>query len=266
MLTREFVVIGAGVSGLALAGEIGRQASVTVIDRLPAVGGVLGYEHPLVRELDEVVRARHVDLVLGTTGLRWVDNRLLVAGPGGIDWISARCLVFCGGTRPSTAAELGIGGDRPAGIFSATVAIHLMEAGVRLGNTVVVLGSSDWATRAARHLERQGARIIAVLGDADDAGFGDQYWRGWQVQEVHGAARVTHATLARDHMRQRIGCDAVVLGASLKPLRNVDGALFDGRDVTYVQPVADVINAPKVEANAREAAGRLLAGTGGNQQ
>ncbi|HEV2013255.1 MAG TPA: FAD-dependent oxidoreductase [Candidatus Dormibacteraeota bacterium] len=262
MLRRDVVVVGAGVSGLTLAGEVARRASVTVIDRLPAVGGVLGYEDPLVRELHEVTVARQVELLLGTTALRWVDNRLLVAGPRGIEWIPAGCLVFCGGTRPSTAAELGIGGDRPAGVFSASVAIHLMEAGVRLGNSVVVVGSSDWAARAAFHLDRQGTHAAVVL-DQEEPRFGERHWCGWRLLEVHGAARVSHVLLARDGFRQRIACDAVVLGARLKPLRNVDGAVFEGPNVIYLQAVAEVTTARRVEAFAREASGRVLAGKGG---
>jgi len=265
MLTRDLVVIGAGVSGLTLAGEVAGHAAVTLIDRLPAVGGVLGYEHALVRELHDLVRERHADLRLGTTALRWIDSRLLVAGPGGIEWITAGCLAFCGGSRPSTAAELGAGGDRPAGVYSATVAIHLMEAGVRLGHTVVVVGASDWAIRAAHHLEGQRTRIVGVVAEGEDAGFAQEQWRGWHLREVHGAARLGHVILARDGDRQRINCDALVLGSHLKPLRNVDGAVFGGRNVTYVQPIADITSAGAVEAHAREAAVRVLASIGGTQ-
>ena len=266
MLRRDLIVVGAGVSGLTLAGEVGRGASVTIIDRLPAVGGVLGYDRPLIRELHAAVSERHVEMLLGTTALRWVEKRLLVAGPRGIEWIAAGCLAFCGGTRPSTAAELGIGGDRPAGIFSATVAIHLMEAGVRLGNTVVIVGSTDWSARAAHYLGRQGAAVVAVLETGEEPRVAmDDVWRDWRLLEVHGAPRVSHVLLSKDGFRQRVSCDAVVLGARLKALRNVDGAIVGGGNVVYVQPVADVITAREVEAHARQIAERVLAGIGGTR-
>jgi hypothetical protein len=266
MLKRDLVVVGAGVSGLTIAGEVGRDAAVTIIDRLPAVGGVLGYEHPVICELELAARHRHVEMLLGSTALRWVENRLLVAGPRGIEWIEADCLAFCGGTRPSTAAELGIGGDRPAGVFSATVAIHLMEAGVRLGNTVVVVGSSDWSARAAHYLARQGANVVGVLEAGEEVLIAtNRIWREWRLLEIHGAARVNHVLLARDRFRQRVSCDAVVLGARLKALRNVDGAIQEGDHVEYVQPVADLLNAQEVEAHARASASRLLASTGGKR-
>jgi len=264
MLERDLLVVGAGVSGLTVAGEVGRRASVTIIDRLPSVGGVLGYEHPVIRELQHEVSDRQVEQLLGTTALRWVGNRLLVAGPRGIEWIAAASLAFCGGSRPSTAAELGVGGDRPAGVYSAPVAIHLMEAGARLGNAVVMVGSSDWSARAADHLARQRADVVAVLETGETPRPGTKrIWWDWHLLEVHGTARVSHVLLARDGFRQRISCDAVVLGGRLKPLRNVDGAILGGRDVTYVQPVADVTRAREVEAESREAARQWLATMGG---
>ena len=261
----DLAVVGAGLSGLTVAAELGHRASVVLVDRLPAAGGVLGYEDPTVRRLQAALHGTRVELRLGTTALRWADHRLLVAGPSGIEWLAARGLAVCGGTRPSTAAELGIGGDRPAGVYSATVAIHLMEAGVALGKAVVVVGSSDWAARAADHLKRQGAAVSVVLEEGAARRFGDRHWEGWRLHDVHGAARVGAVVLARDGLRQRISCDAVVLGARLKPLRNVDGAVFEGQDVSYVQPVAEIMTIDQVEQQARAAAARLSAARGGTR-
>lgn len=263
MRPSDLLVVGAGVTGLTVAAVVGRRVSVTLIDRLPAVGGVLGYEGPTVRRLQREAQRVDVRFLLGATALRWRDNQLLVAGPAGIEWLAARCLAVCGGTRPSTAAELAIGGDRPAGVYSATVAIHLMEAGVRLGNHVVVVGASDWAARAAQHLARQDVMTSVVL-DAEQAPlFGDHHFVGWWLLEVHGSPRVTDVALTRNGSSQRIDCDAVVLGAHLKPMRNIDGALHGGVDVTYVQPLVDVTTAREAEEYARSTGVRMLAEMGG---
>jgi Pyridine nucleotide-disulphide oxidoreductase len=266
MLSRDIVVVGAGVAGLTVAAELGSNMAVTLVDRLPAVGGVLGYEHPIVEELSQMVKRRHVEMLLGSTALRWYDNRLLIAGPRGIEWVSARRLVFCGGSRPSTAAELGIAGDRPAGILSATVATHLVEAGVRLGNTVAVVGASDWATRAVQTFHGQGVRIISILNDSELApSAADERWSGWRAVAVQGSPRVTHLVIGNDRHRRRVACEAVILGQGLKPLRNIDGAVFGGRDVTYVQPIAEVISAREVVARARDGAARVQEQTGGKR-
>ena len=66
---------------------------------------------------------------LGATATRWEDGRLLVCAPGAIRWRAAATLVFAGGMRPATAAELGLAGDRPAGVLAGAVARHLLETG-----------------------------------------------------------------------------------------------------------------------------------------
>ena len=131
------LIVGAGASGLALAAELAPHGPVTVADRLPAIGGVLGGEHPAIRTLAAV--ASGVTWLLATTVSRWRGDAALVAGPDGIRWLPARRLVYAGGSRPATRAELGIAGPRPAGILSAAAALPLLEAGVLLGRRVAVL-------------------------------------------------------------------------------------------------------------------------------
>jgi NADPH-dependent 2,4-dienoyl-CoA reductase/sulfur reductase-like enzyme len=146
MLTFDVIIVGAGLAGLSLAETLGKQLRVLLIDRIPTTGGILGYDHPIVKDTERRCSAAGVEFLLGTTALRWDSRRLLVAGPQGIHWLSARHLVYAGGNRPSTQAELGIAGNRLAGVLPATVAAHLLEIGVRLGNHIAILGSGDWAT------------------------------------------------------------------------------------------------------------------------
>ncbi|HYM50439.1 MAG TPA: hypothetical protein VET65_07665 [Candidatus Limnocylindrales bacterium] len=251
----DVAVVGAGVAGLAGAAELALKARVVVIDRLPADGGVLGYEHPLVRSLrQEAVRAGAA-FKLGTTALRWTGTHLLLAGPGGIGWTMARHLVYAGGSRPSTPAELGIAGERLAGVLPATVAAHLMEAQVRLGTVVAVVGSSDWGRRVAAALAGQRAQVIAVAlpGEAPPD-FGAERLCGFAPLRVDGRSRVEQLTLSRGAQVERIACSAVILAARLVPLRNVDGAIFAGGAVTFAQPVADRSTADRVAEEARQAA------------
>jgi NADPH-dependent glutamate synthase beta subunit-like oxidoreductase len=224
-------VVGAGVAGLAVAGELARRGErVALVDRLPVAGGVLGDRHPAVRRL---FAACDVTLLLGMTALRWDAGVLTLAGPAGIRHLEARHLVFAGGTRPSTPAELGLTGSRPAGVLPAPVAIHLVEAGAVLGERVAVLGAGAWADAAVRALEHQGASAVIRVAVPPST--------------VSGRVRVSALG--------DVACDCVVLAARERPLRNVDGAVLDGApDVTYVQPVATTV----AEAEARARAFRLV--------
>jgi D-hydroxyproline dehydrogenase subunit alpha len=257
-------MVGASAAGLALAGELATRGPVTVVDRLPAVGGVLGYEHPSIRAL--AAAAPGVARLLATTVLRWRGDAGLVAGPDGIRWLSARRLVYAGGTRPATRAELGIAGPRPAGVLSATVALHLLEAGVLLGRRVAVLGGGHWARTVGALLAAQPCETIAVTPAGEPAFDGaGEHLAGWRATALDGVARVTAVTLASedgapDGAALRIPCDAVVLAAPGRPLRNVDGAVLPGSaGVTFVQPDGANMSVDAVVAAARAAAAELLA-------
>ena len=88
---------------------------------------------------------------------------MLLAGPGGIRWTPADHLVYAGGVRPATAAEVGLGGSRLAGVLSATVAVHLAEAEVMIGRRVVIVGGGNWAERATEELSHGGCEITHVV-------------------------------------------------------------------------------------------------------
>ena len=74
--------------------------------------------------------------------------------------------------RPATVADLGITGDRPAGVVAATVAEHLLDTGVALWRTVVIVGEGPWAARVAGRARALGSRIIAL---GSDAGWADEH-------------------------------------------------------------------------------------------
>jgi NADPH-dependent 2,4-dienoyl-CoA reductase/sulfur reductase-like enzyme len=254
-----FVVVGAGIAGLTVAEALAATQSVTVIDRLPAVGGVLGYEDPKVSAAAKALRMAGAAMLLGTTALRWREGRLLVAGPAGIEWLSADHLVIAAGARPAVAAEQGLAGPRLAGVYPAPLAIHLAEAGVGFGRRACVIGTGDWARRATDVLEHRGTEVIGISTDANaDPGFGGSWWAGWRAVEVGGVGRVSSLTVVRLGIRRRIDCDSVVLADGIRPLRNVDGALSDAGGVSFVQPARASLTADEVIEAARAAAKAML--------
>ena len=260
-------IVGAGIAGLVCAAELAPRGPVTLIDRLPAVGGVLGYEHPLVRTLAEDVTAAGVDLALGTTALRWTGDRLLLAGPDGIRWLPASTLVYAGGTRPATLAEGPVAGGRLAGVVSAPVAEHLLEAEVLLGHHVAVVGGGHWARVVLARLARQSCQITFVAEDPQSArllGGAVATIEGWRLHTVSGRGRISEAILARESRRMRLACDALILAGGERPLRNVDGAVFDpAPGVVYVQPHGPALQAPEVADMVRRLAREIDSRTHG---
>lgn len=249
------VVVGAGIAGLAAAAELADDRAVTLVDRLPAVGGACGYENPVVRSLEAACRDGDVSLLLGTTALRWSSGRLLVAAPGSIRWLDADRLVIAGGCRPGTAAELRVAGSRLAGVVSATVAIHLLDAGVRLGHNPILLGESDFAAEVAArlHRTRTPVRVVAPEAAATPA-YADEWWPGWRGSRARGTGRVRELEVARGDRREWLACDAVILADGIRPLRNVDGAFAEADPATFIQLAAPHVAVDEVVAFARAAA------------
>jgi hypothetical protein len=253
------IVVGAGIAGLTVARELAEAQAVTIIDRLPAVGGVLGYEHPRISAAAKAGRAAGATMLLGTTALRWESGRLLVAGPAGIEWLAADQLVIAAGARPAVAAEQRLAGPRLAGVYPAPLAIHLAEAGVRFGRRACVIGAGDWARRACAVLEHRGTEVTGISGDAHgDADFGSSWWAGWTAVEVDGVRRVSSLTVTGNGIRRRINCDSVVLADGIRPLRNVDGALSAHDGVTFAQPARASLTVDEVIEEARLVAKALF--------
>src|SRR4030067_560511 len=120
-------VIGAGVSGLTTAYEISKYLPTVVIDRLPVIGGThSSYEDEFAISFKRKCDESGVKFILGSTALRWTSDQQLVVVAAGIEWLPGQHLVYAGGYRPSTQAELGILGDRLGGVLACTVAHHFL--------------------------------------------------------------------------------------------------------------------------------------------
>lgn len=257
-------VIGAGVSGLTSAFELSKYLSTVVIDRLPVIGGLhAGYENEYAIQLKHQCDESGVRFILGSTALRWSPERkLLVVGPAGIEWLPGQHLIYTGGNRPSTLAELGILGNRLGGVLASTVAHHLLESGVRLGEHVVILGNGNSAKQVGELLALQGCDIRVF--PMDDSGsrpeYAKEWWPRWAPISVHGRGRVKEILVSKDGLKERLLCDAVILAAKMKPLRNIDGAIFEkeSQSVTFVQLATDDVTLEQRSAHARQVASQFL--------
>jgi hypothetical protein len=234
-----FAVVGAGPSGLGCAIGLAPHVPVVLVERIPVVGGTAGWDRPDIRDHAASAAALGVELRLGETAIRWSGRRLLVLGPGTCRWVQAQHLFVAAGLRPATAADLGMTGDRPAGVIPATVAEHLLEAGAALWRSVVIVGDGPWAAPVAARASQLGARIIAVGGPA---AWADEHLERPREWSIVGRDRVRAIRLRYEGAGPTsidVACDAVVLAADPVPSRNIDGAVLPGSDhVTFIQPAA----------------------------
>lgn len=244
----EILIVGAGISGLAAAVEIARDKAVAVVERLPAAGGTWGFDNDVVRALHKECLARGVRFVLGATALKWRHNTLLCVGPGQTQLIEAQRLIFAGGLRPPTLTEAGILGSRLAGVFPATVALHLLEAKINIGHNVVIVGTTRWDSHLVKMMPQQmkvqwvdarHGENVALLDCSElekDRPLKEKIWRGYHAQAVHGYSRVSSVEIRNSFATHFVSCDALIVNGGLRPLRNIEGAIAeDARFVSYLQ-------------------------------
>jgi hypothetical protein len=253
-MSETVAVVGAGLTGLACATALAAGVRPVVIDRIPVAGGVHGWDRAETRAERAAAERAGAVLHLGETAIRWDGAELVVMGPEGVRRIAASVLVVAAGARPLGRAELGLAGPRPAGILPATVACHLSETGLLIGRRPAVLGGGDWAARAASHLLAAGAEAVQVVApDGPLRPFpsdGRVQVQTARALAVEGGPRVSALITEAGP----VACDALVLAHGLAALRNVDGAVWEGRRVVYAQPVADPMTVQAAQAAGRAAA------------
>jgi NADPH-dependent 2,4-dienoyl-CoA reductase/sulfur reductase-like enzyme len=254
------LIAGAGRSGLLAARMLAEEGlAVTLVERLPAPGGQ--EPEPATRGLAKAARRAGADFVLGTLAVSLSGPVVETLGIGGAGSYRPGALVVATGTRPATAGELGVTGDRCAGILPGSAMIHLVESGVLPGWRPVVLGGGDLARHCADLCLRAGARGVSVVSPTERvfaAGPGMDTYDGWRLISTHGWPRVDHVLIERDGQVARVTGDAVILAHQRRAMRNIEGAIRDGGLVVGCHSTADPKTADDAERTAREATQHVL--------
>jgi len=256
----DVIVVGGGPAGLAAASSC-REAGLKVllVEREEVLGGILpqcihtgfgiletseDYTGPEFAEMLER-RARNlgVEILLNSyvTQLIYADGKgvlLEAISPRGVENMRARSLIFSTGCRERNAFEIGITGDRPAGVMTAGTAQALMDLhGLLPGREVVVVGSGDVGLIMSRRFALEGAKVKAVVEISRYPGgltrnvvqcledFGIPLLLSHAVVEVRGRKRVESVIVSEVDERQapirgteaEIKCDMVVVAAGLIP-------------------------------------------------
>jgi hypothetical protein len=231
----EIVVVGAGRCGLHVSAQLAaRGQKVTLIERLPEAGGQ-------VPEPDRDILLRFalrngVRLLAGTLAVAYDETATHTLGVNGTERLRTSALVITSGTRPATRAELGIRGDRCAGILPGSAAHHFLDSGVLLGRRPVVLGSGPLARHLVESLRDHGARQVVSVGmsrlDVSAWPWVSRYDDS-RIISVSGRLRVENVLLKTPSGVQRILTDSVLLAESSIPMRNVEGAITERPGVFF---------------------------------
>lgn len=186
MLSYDVVVIGGGPAGMAAAvraKELG--LNVLLLDENDYLGGILPQcIHPgfglhyykeeltgpefasrLARKLVELgVEYKTAARVLEIKNYSDLEKVVIFTSPSGVYQVWAKAIIYAAGARERHAFEIGITGDRVAGIYTAGEAQTLMDIyGVLPGKEIVIVGSGDVGLIMARRFALEGAKVKAVI-------------------------------------------------------------------------------------------------------
>ncbi|WP_367883854.1 NAD(P)/FAD-dependent oxidoreductase [Thermococcus peptonophilus] len=186
ILSYDVVVIGGGPAGMAAAikaRELG--LNVLLLDENDYLGGILPQcIHPgfglhyfkeeltgpefasrLAKRLVELgVEYRTAARVLEIKNYSDLEKVVIFTSPTGVYQVWAKAIIYAAGARERHAFEIGIVGDRVAGIYTAGEAQTLMDIyGVLPGKEIVIVGSGDVGLIMARRFALEGAKVKAVV-------------------------------------------------------------------------------------------------------
>lgn len=287
-LTVDIAVIGGGAAGLGAAARCAKAGKKTLLlERLSRPGGVLmqcihsGFGiHRFNEELTgpeyagrvlKQAQESGVEIMLSATVMQLSSDEnsrtlTVYSRECGVVIIKAKAVILAMGCRERCRGNLGIPGERTAGIFNAGLAQKLLnEEGLIPGTKAVIAGSGDIGLIMARRLSWCGVKVEAVIEIMPyPAGlsrniaqcledFGIPLLLSYTLTGIYGKERVEHVTIAPlvngspDLEREKkIECDTVLFSVGLVPENELsracgieinpvtNGAKVDGHLMTSV--------------------------------
>jgi len=249
----DVVVIGGGPAGLAASirvKELGLK--VLLLDEKKYLGGILPqcihpgfglhyfkedltgpeFAYRLIEKFEGLKIDKRKEATVLDISIDGDWKKVRYVSPEGLEIVSTRSIIYAAGARERHRFEIGIFGDRVAGVYTAGEAQTMMDIyGIMPGREVVIVGSGDVGLIMARRFALEGAKVKGVIELMPYPGglarnivqclqdFNIPLYLSHRVEEIRGKKRVERVLVSSTDGKKRfeIECDTVILSAGLVP-------------------------------------------------
>jgi thioredoxin reductase len=278
----DVIVLGGGPAGLSAAiAAFDKGMYTLLIEREKRLGGILkqcihdgfglvefkekltGPEY--AERFIKLVVEKKIPVLINTFVIKVQKSHsgfklTVVNSKNGVEVIWTKSLILASGCRERTAKQIFINGTRPAGIYSAGTAQHLVNIeGYLPCKNCVILGSGDIGLIMARRLTLEGAKVLGVYeAKATPSGLSRNIAQclndyniplnlSTTITRVFGDDRVTAVEIVKvddaiqpiKGTEEIIKCDGVILSVGLIPENEIGEMIGIKFDNATKGPVVD---------------------------
>lgn len=216
----DLVIIGAGITGIQVAlkaHEIGLK-DVLIVDYNDKFGG---FSNPLFNEEGFEPEKKLVEKFNALPYTKWTkatvtglfeafaggNHEVNIQTPSGTSDMMADKIIICSGALEKPREAHKIGGTRPAGVMTPTMAAGLMNRNFLPGKKVAIFENSKTSCAVSTLLAKQGVDVIRI--QADD----------YAVHKIYGKSRVERIDIKNKHHEhiEAVDCDSLIFSEGFIP-------------------------------------------------
>ena len=162
---RKITIAGAGIAGLSLSKSLSERGIPNeILETRDRIGGVSvsdGNSQSILQKLQSKIEVQHNTTLVNVGDELWaVSPRSKSRAPNAVSATGFRAL---------TIAELGIFGDRPAGVFGMQSTIDATLSGYEIGREIVLYGFNHYSLFLAKFLQNNTRARVTIADDSFDS-------------------------------------------------------------------------------------------------